>query len=218
LALCDIADEFPFVEWGILRSYRQYGPRWPSEAWMVQLAHFAAQRPLNLSLHLCGQMVRSFLCGRFDWTLLGDLLPRCQRIQINTHQELHSSSIGYMDLIDQVTAKEFIFQWDGVNNHYAIAAHECGLDVSSLFDFSGGKGILPGVWPKPMLGKMKWYGYAGGLSPENLIRELPLIHQVAIGNYWIDVETHVRTEDGRSLDLVKVRRFLELCQIFMTNH
>jgi hypothetical protein len=61
------------------------------------------------------------------------------------------------------------------------------------------------------------YGYAGGLGPENVAAQLPIIdaHRSGPGlpliPYWIDMETKIRDEQER-LDLSKVRTVLEICR------
>ncbi len=105
--------------------------------------------------------------------------------------------------------KEFIFQWDGVNDHMAHAAHAYGVKTAALFDTSGGAGILPADWPEPT--KQFWCGYAGGLGPDNVAEQVEKINQTCNGLFWIDMERRVRTDDDSALDMAKVRKVLELC-------
>jgi phosphoribosylanthranilate isomerase len=95
---------------------------------------------------------------------------------------------------------------DDVNNDILDVAKEAGVNAAPLFDLSGGAGVLPENWPVAN----GYCGYAGGLSPENVQGQLELIEQVAgDGPIWIDVETHVRSEDDKIFDLDKVRAFIE---------
>lgn len=107
-----------------------------------------------------------------------------------------------------------------------------------LFDASGGAGVLPSEWPRPCyfdeMEEADYHGYAGGLGPQNLAEQLPKIAAAAAepdwlarhdpeelhdqandltgpAPYWIDMETHVRSEHDRQFDLAKVRRCLEIC-------
>jgi hypothetical protein len=92
-----------------------------------------------------------------------------------------------------------------------------------------GAGILPREWPKPIyldvhpgddgcgVQQHRYHGYAGGLGPDNLAEQIPLILAAAAGNehtaegrIWIDMETRVRSSDDRTFDLAKVRRCLEI--------
>lgn len=86
------------------------------------------------------------------------------------------------------------------------------MDAVPLFDTSGGAGIVPRVWPIP-LASIPYHGYAGGLGPETLERELERIAEAAGDTrVWIDMERRVRSEDDERLDLDKVRRVLALCE------
>jgi len=53
-------------------------------------------------------------------------------------------------------------------------------------------------------------GYAGGLGPDNLKKELAKIHRLAGSRaYWVDMETKLRTDDD-AFDLAAARRCLEI--------
>lgn len=66
-----------------------------------------------------------------------------------------------------------------------------------LMDSSLGRGILPATWaapPEHMLGLTSW---AGGLSPENIAQQLPLIAAVAQGQrYGVDLQSGVIGVNG----------------------
>ena len=81
--------------------------------------------------------------------------------------------------------------------------------MSFLLDASGGRGIdtpinivtSPGIH----------IGYAGGIGPDNVEMKLrKLLEYPSNESFWIDMETHVRTDDDW-LDLDKVERVLEIC-------
>jgi hypothetical protein len=177
---------------------------------------------MNLSTHVCGRWVRQMFTGELNWLDLPDIIQICQRVQINTHAEPHVSTTGLIKSLDgcnsiashTTTPKEFIFQWDGVNNHLTFAAHAYALKVAALFDTSGGAGVLPGEWPAPA--NEFWCGYAGGISPDNVVAQIEKIEQVCAKPYWIDMERRVRTDDDSRLDMGKVRRVLELCEPFIS--
>ena len=90
-----------------------------------------------------------------------------------------------------------------------IAAVGAGVNCSTLFDLSHGAGVLPEQWPKPLPGIR--CGYAGGLSPDNIKEQLTLI-SAAVGDtpIWIDMETHVRSNNDRLFDLGKVEQVLKV--------
>lgn len=205
-ALVDLSLEFPFVEWGILVSKKQEdGYRFPSRHWIDRFSYVAPINKMSVSTHVCGRWVRDMFIGALDWAALPSCIDICQRIQINTHAEEHVSTLGLFSSLKQKD-REFIFQWDGVNDHLTFAARAFGINASALFDTSGGAGILPSSWPSPA--KDFWCGYAGGIGPDNVIDQVGKITAVCDKPYWIDMERRVRTDDDSALDMGKVRSVL----------
>jgi hypothetical protein len=102
-----------------------------------------------------------------------------------------------------------------VNDEMIRIADEAGFKVSALFDKSGGAGILPTEWPE-LLNGIKC-GYAGGLSPENLEEQIKLIeHKAWSSEIWIDMETHVRSDEDAVLDLEKVIECLTIASQYVS--
>jgi hypothetical protein len=211
--LVGIAQKFPFVELGVLVGDRPGTPRFPSAEWRDVLCRFAARNySLHLSCHLCGRWVENFLTGDVwiqDWF---------GRHQINTHGQPHDFDVGVVRKNVRganLRGQQVVFQYDGVNTNALlcclgrhVADRYDHLGVAALYDRSHGAGILPATWERPLPGV--YTGYAGGLSPDNVAGELDKISALA-GDlpFWIDAETHLRTDDGRHLDLDRVDRFLE---------
>jgi hypothetical protein len=217
--LVALSAEFPFAEWGILVSQTSEGRyRFPSRAWIDRFCSAALDHKLQLSTHVCGRWVRRMFTGDLDWMDLPDIIQITQRVQINTHAEPHVSTTGLIRSLSEcdsigiarATPREFIFQWDGVNNHLTFAAHAYGLKCAALFDTSGGAGVLPTDWPMPA--REFWCGYAGGLSADNVSEQIKKIESVCDRDYWIDMERRVRTEDDSALDMSKVRQVFQLSQ------
>lgn len=207
--LVDLSLQYPFIEWGILVSKKQEGgPRFPSRPWIDRFAG-AAGSSLNVSTHVCGRWVREMLIGDLDWNELPSCIEQCQRVQINTHAEPLVSTTGLIENLTDMPylPKEFIFQWDGVNDHLAFAALGYGVKVSALFDTSGGAGILPKEWPKPA--QEFWCGYAGGIGPQNIVEQVHKVEAICNKPYWVDMERRVRTDDDSALDMQKVRQVLK---------
>lgn len=215
--ILDMSDKYPFVEWAILVSSRLEGSRrFPSRGWCSAFSQRVASRGMDgrstaVSMHVCGQWVRDLLRGRLDWNSLPEVRIVADRVQVNTHAEELISTSRMMDQIEVLYGKQFIVQLDGVNDHLFDAAWERKLNVSGLFDCSHGAGVLPKDWPTPR-DHSRYYGYAGGLGPENVVEQIENI-RIARRNldFWIDMEGRVR--DGMErLDLAKVERVLHLCK------
>lgn len=213
--LIPIAKEYPYAEFGILLSKKQQEKkRYPPRDWWEELYVLWRNEKLALSGHLCGEWVRQLCLGvpsffeefGYTWKMFS-------RFQLNFHAEPHPvNSQKLSDLIRHYLCDvPIIFQMDGVNDpiFYVLYAR-WGITAFSLFDQSGGTGVSPGGWPKQP--PNQYCGYAGGLSPYNLQKEMKRISKVAPGPIWIDAETLLRSGDDKVFDLGKVRHFLEMAK------
>lgn len=218
--LVAISREYSYVEFGILIGNHAGSPRFPKEIWKEQLDNLVVDRTrlLRLSAHLCGYLVTDFLSGDF-WTA-----KHYSRHQVNTHGQHCSFSPYHLRRNVRranLCGQQVIFQQDQVNGQVLRtclgrpqADGHAHLAVSALHDLSHGEGRLPGEWPAPLPGV--YTGYAGGLSPENVAEQVEKIMQVT-GDlpFWIDAETHLRSDDGKRFDLDKVVRFLEAARPYV---
>jgi len=213
---------FPFVEWGILIG-TGYGPRFPSLDWIRRLseARLIDGNQMQFSLHLCGFPLRAMAAGLIAPVeeKIGGMLPIFARMQLNWHGERQSKAaverLGIsLDAIsrNRLWSPEVICQLDGANDDIPQKLMP-DFAASGLYDVSHGAGITPAHWPAvrhdiPC-------GYAGGLGPHNVTDELERINEAADGHdYWIDMESLVRTDGW--LDLEKVKDVLCRAKTFMT--
>jgi len=178
-----------------------------------ELINFNSRTILNLSGHICGKWVKKTLLGEFPSLSLihGNFADYFHRFQFNTHAELHKIDFDKLDNVLFDLSSDFksvIFQLDGVNDIMVPCWKRKHRNISGLFDLSHGAGILPSEWPKPIPGM--YCGYAGGLSPDNVVEQMEKILIVNGENdMWIDAETQLRSPDDRVFDLDKVVQFLE---------
>ena len=215
--LVRMSREHPLVEWAILYFPEREGtPRNPSAAWRKQLID---QQPPRIAVHLFGEQVFRELLDRSRRVARLRDLARYDRIQLNVNARARLfSDMEVFTLYRMLLAGGFtvIAQY-----HEATQAiiNELLLTVDSdersrlhvLFDCSKGRGVLPDAWPSPLLidSEPLYCGYAGGLGPSVLERQLPSIATAARrANYWIDMETGIRTDN--QFDLDKVARVLQL--------
>lgn len=231
--LARLSERYPFVEWGILVSRSAQGsPRYPDQAFIQEVQRHAAVNPrVKLSVHLCGHWVRQLLVGvdEVPWWVW----PYFERAQLNFHAERNACTPEALHRVlrdigaGPLSPDQFIFQIDGQrgNRHLeALYAENDGnmtVDAVPLFDISGGAGVLPATWPRPQYMKTDeahvYHGYAGGLGPENLAEQLPLIAEAAgDARIWIDMETRVRSNNDRLFDLDKVERCLQIAAPFIS--
>jgi hypothetical protein len=211
-SLIELTVRYPFVEWAILFSRSSQGHnRFPTLEWVKQLVKLKATvaPQMKLSAHLCGAYVRELLRGEIDFiNEIGEVWPAFERVQINTHGQPHGYDEKRMvETLNIWPDKEFIFQYDEVNDAQLMAAHRAGVKCSALFDLSHGAGILPEKWPLPMEGIK--CGYAGGIGPNNIVEQVVKILPLVKGlESWIDMETKIRAENDQLFSLLKVQECL----------
>lgn len=194
--------KFPSTEWGILIHPTKYGaPRYPTYDWVETLP-----KELNLSLHVCSRFARNICQGFWEIPYNIDAFKRIQ-LNFSPYQKL----INEKEFIEclKTQSQEFIFQIKKPNEFWIDLREKClaeNINVSFLYDASGGKGVYSKDWADPI----GYCGYAGGFAPETLenqLKEIPKAEKI-----WIDVESNVRTND--ILDESKVLLFLEKANAF----
>lgn len=201
-ALVDLSHEFPFVEWGILRSVTREGTsRYPTDEWREKLESFGCTHAMSLSAHFCGQLVRDTLDGDQKW--FTSLPSEYDRVQLNGFYATREveTFVGSMGV-------EWILQCKSEREAFDAAALANALPgnrISALWDCSGGRGVRPPHWLVAPPGLR--LGYAGGITPENVVDTVSKISLLSDQDFWIDIESGVRTDDR--FDLEKVRAVLE---------
>lgn len=227
--LLALADDFPFVEFGILIA--KIGPggwRMPSVEWIRHLVDRRDPERHRLSLHLCGRSMAHVLGGKGAQVLLEEIGPQLlafQRAQLNFHGVLQSRDTwrriadSFIVLQSMGWDPEVILQLDGLNNFLLTQFDQTSVRVSGLFDGSHGAGVCPKEWPPHILGRKT--GWAGGLGADNLEVELPRIHQawgregmLPAYDYWVDMETKVIGDKG-GIDVRLAREALAECVPFV---
>ncbi|MFA5300820.1 MAG: hypothetical protein WC389_21730 [Lutibacter sp.] len=218
ICLLGIAKAFPFVEFGILCSKNNAGtPRFPSYQWLDKLYELK-QYGVPLSMHLCGTWVRWIFNA--DKRILEDKLQlyfrMFDRIQLNFHAQPHFAKDGYLYYLKMFGDKPIIFQMDGTNENLYHGVKNFHVMAYPLYDLSGGNGVLPDKWDKPI---GNYCGYAGGLSPENLQENLGKLSDI-VGDIpiWIDAETSLRSNDNMQFDIDKVVRFLIVAKPYVISN
>jgi hypothetical protein len=211
--LLALSAEFPFVEWAILlSSTKEDNPRFPSRAWIDELAALGKSHNLQLAGHVCGAWVRNLVVKKDPAVFVErpEFLEYFPRIQLN-FSPYHAAQL-FLDVLKPFN-NEFIFQVGSQGKSDKVAllnlGRGLGLNLSILFDRSGGKGVVPSDWPEPI--DPFYLGYAGGLGPDTLSDQLPKISEtVGDRTIWIDMESRVRSDDDQQFDLDKVRACLEI--------
>ncbi|PZR45248.1 MAG: hypothetical protein DI537_60915, partial [Stutzerimonas stutzeri] len=183
-ALASLSGRYP-IEWAILFSRNRQGidNRYPTIAIIERVFEMKEKADLRLAAHLCGKYAQDIMLGDFDRSSLP--LGPFSRIQVNhTNPEpsrLRAIAIEGQDIIAQWRDPEsFPTEYQG---------------VSWLYDPSGGRGKSPDAWPENRGDRI--VGYAGGINPQNAEFISTLVGGKSPAGYWLDMETGVRTDDGR---------------------
>lgn len=193
-ALGSLARENPWVEIALLVSESNSASRYWTfdEVWRaIDALDRLVDAADQLAIHVCGTAARQKLYG--DVNIRG-LCARLGRLQLNGNpQEGHITQVRGRLLDTRIITQ--------VRHVGAALPNRYGRDY--LVDASGGRGVLPAEWAPPDLDPSSQVmsggsgiGFAGGLSPENISRELPRILAMTSPGWWIDLETHLRDDPG----------------------
>jgi len=206
--LWEIQQEYPIAEFGVLvaKNWRDNGNRYFNPSYLDSL-----DRGLNLSAHLCGSIARAAVRG--DWQPFRDwardfpfFFNRCQINIANSAENpdlfVYDGDAYYFDeiILQQNSSKDCQLFLSSMNDRHHNR-------ITALMDESGGKGINTPLEPLELPHKI---GYAGGFNVDNVADKLSfLLTSEQVGDFWIDMESGVRTDDWFDLD--KVIKVLEIC-------
>jgi hypothetical protein len=203
--LAAISREFPFVEWGILYSTSRAGERrYPSQQWRFSAIEKLDAALAKRSAHFCGQCSRDVMAGDPHW--IGHArLWGYNRLQLNGFRA--TPELNALIAEQPKAGPQIILQVGSqamLNDATEIASKKETI-VSALWDVSGGRGVEPANWPSPP--ESMRLGYAGGITPDNVLDVVMNGIGGVSHDFWIDMESGVRTDDR--LDLGKVLSVLE---------
>ena len=182
------------IEWGVLLSPERQGlePRYPALDVVRRIVDGLPGNMATTAAHLCGDHARAVAEGR-DPTIRALIAGAFERYQINT--------------ADAGVSAEVVARFAARLGGTGILQCRSGFPddrqgVEWLFDASGGRGLLPGSWPRPSRVGDAMVGYAGGLGPDTVAEALAVIAPRHDGRrpYWIDMESAIRTDDRLDLD------------------
>ena len=161
---------------------------------------------------MCGSAAHDAACG--NWRQIDKLvwmnLDIFDRVQLNIANRQDNPSCCHIPLVN---GKEVIIQQRGIDNldmYFATLNkwRQPSYKWSMLLDSSGGRGIDT---PLKVYESRRKVGYAGGINPDNVGDKLSfLLENVKTGEFWIDMESGVRTDDWFDVD--KVVKVMEICE------
>ena len=207
--LQEIIELYPIAEFGVLTSYHwnENGNRYLNPAFLSNL--YAGNGKLNLALHVCGSAAHDAADGY--WNKINHLIFDCmslfRRVQLNIANRTDNP---YRLASTPNKNTEVIIQQSGIHD-MKMFERSMWMNASVLLDASGGQGIDTPINVLPNAGKSFKVGYAGGFNPDNVADKLAyLLQHDEVGDFWIDMESGVRTDDWFDLD--KVVKVLEICE------
>lgn len=158
----------------------------------------------NTAIHLCGEKVFNIiLSNEFETTLLFKELQKTQRIQINinarkdifNNEDIHKI---YKKLLSH--GFEIILQYHERSKFWILPFlnDNASNKIHILLDSSLGKGIAPEKFtiPEELIQFNLPIGFAGGLNPQNIDVIHEQIKLFNLANYWLDLESGVRTDNN----------------------
>ena len=168
----------------------------PRNCWFDKLlieAKYA--QDINLAIHINNEWSKT-ICTYgiipdtiLEWIKLekSPNKPIIKRIQLNTTTDIHTHLMAAV--IHSFPNQEFIFQYNDNTKSAIQKLHKTGAKFSLLFDASGGRGVTPKSWEKPIY-ETHPMGYSGGMSPDNVIGNLRQIDKAVPkdSNIWIDAD------------------------------
>lgn len=180
--------EYPFIEFGFLVSLNNTNKNVENKYPNLVMLKGLKNKNLPLSLHVCGKLAREIVQNN-NWqplyNLMGDYLDLFDRIQLNI-----AGTKKYLSEITFPENKQVIIQFNTSNiEMYELYKSE---NVVGFQDNSGGTGKTETTWFK---NNDKYFGYAGGIGEENVIEVIESINKIHNEDYWIDMETKIRTND-----------------------
>lgn len=206
--LVDLTKRFPFVEFGVLISKgntnKNVVNRYPNATIFKKLKN----KGLNLSCHLCGSVARNIV-KKDDWNEFFDLLGKDYEI-FNRFQLNVSGVKGFSRDIHFIEDKDFIIQLKE-----DMSLYDFYKDLPNVYGFqdnSGGVGRFEDNW----LDSDRYFGYAGGLNIDNVESVIRDLYVVNNADFWIDMETSVRTFDW--FDTNKCEQILKICEAYVNKN
>jgi hypothetical protein len=212
---------YPVAELGVQAqpSAMSFGLR--RNIWFDLILHSAsvARVPVNVAVHVNYEWCDDLCSGKIPYEIknwmnrfnIYNNAPVVRRWQLNIGDGTRNfDTVAIAKLIREHPRNEFIFPYnDGVKDKID-ALYKTGIKFSLLYDSSYGYGVSPEKWEVPVYEDIPM-GYAGGLSPENVIDNLNKINAQVPKNYttWIDAEGRLMKPGTRELDLERAHAYIQ---------
>lgn len=217
--LYKLSEKHPEIEWGILWYPQKMGQqRYPTKRWIKDFLKNKTDNT-HTSLHICGIDAQNFGYKVLE-SQIWDYISYTDRIQLNFGKMnwnldavvafLQHGKYDFRYAVNLYHAQspgKYVIIQANKENRILNACLEDESAIEFLFDESRGNGKSIVSLPEPY--PLKYNGYAGGISPDNVAAIVKQLNQKYpdFGEYWIDMETGIRTDN--EFDLTKVKTVLD---------
>ena len=205
----------------------------PRNVWFEQLLRVAKQTThINLAMHINNEWAKDICVDGIIPEIILNWMqiehrhnkPLVKRIQLNMPQTAADNidAEKLAKIIHDFKHHEFIIQYNDKTKEAVEKLHNTGAKFSLLFDASGGNGVQPTQWQKPIYENHPM-GYSGGLSPENVMQNLDNInHVVGDTPIWIDAEGKLKSqtlfEDKALFDVKLAQSYIRRARLWQKQH
>lgn len=211
----DLLHMSPLAELGVQAHPSAMSLGLPRNGWMNRLldAVEGLKNQPNIALHVnyewCDYMaeglVPSEIAGWLARKNTKTNKPLIQRIQLNIGDETTTFEMyKIVGLLRCFPDREFIFPFNQKVKPQIDLLRKYNKNFKLLFDGSYGVGKLPERWDMPVYDDIE-FGYAGGLSPDNVKCNLDKISGNLQKEYktWIDAEGQLRRAGAFDIELAR---------------
>lgn len=230
--LLQLLSEFPRAEIGVQVSNKKGAFGTPRYYWIYALQKECAKRNMviNAALHVNLQWVEKFgqavIAPELDEFLkMNNLkgLPFFKRVQLNFKigREKAPDEDKLFVAIRHYSRQRFILSYNESNRHLVHEMYVRAADFDCLYDESFGAGIIPKERKAPAYIDVL-QGYAGGITPDNVAKELDKIIVTDESGYCSKgfyIDAHRGLEDENThFDLNKCRAYLTNAEEWYRNY
>lgn len=232
-SILDLA-HLPHAEIAVQCHPSQMSEGMPRNRWFNKLLREANMTDnVNLAIHINCEWVNDICAAGkvpeiiVNWLKIERTFnkPLIKRVQLNmpkaTADYMRAQTLAY--IIRNFPHTEFIFQYNDKTKDAIERLHRTGAKFSLLFDASGGNGKAPTAWQAPVY-ETHPMGYSGGMSPENVVRNLREIEKLVPENesIWIDAEGRLKSNDlfyeKPVFDVNLARAYIERANLWQKQH
>ena len=218
--IIDLGKKYPMAEFAIQSHPSKFSAYMPRYVWFNTLMHAVKINNVNLAMHINAEYRTQICHGDIPyhiaelWKMRRDNgKPIIGRVQININggtEKFRFYADKVADIIRAFPDTEFIFQYTPAQKDRIAKLDKHGVKFSLLYDASGGQGITPDSWDRPVMGNHKM-GYSGGLSPANVYENLNKINRVLPKKYntWIDAEGKLKDPEIGKFDTARAEQYIQ---------